>query len=162
VLLDYYLRSGNVARTSPLETAIGYKFLPHTTDAYVQAVGTTTEEAFAYAAVALIDTMCNVSSVGGSMTEKLHVEGPNEVILLYNWLELLLLKFELEHRVFSSYSALKITHQKGRLSLDTEGSGEFYDKGKHGAKVEVKAVTLHRMEVSRLGNFAVVRFILDL
>ena len=162
MLIDYYLRPSNVARTRPLETAIGYKFLPHTTDAYVQAVGTTTEEAFAYAAVALIDTMCNVSSVAGSMNEKLHVEAPNEVILLYNWLELLLLKFELENRVFSSYSALKITHHSGKLLLDTEASGEFYDKEKHGAKVEVKAVTLHRMEVSRLGNLTVARFVLDL
>jgi len=145
-----------------LETTIGYKFLPHTTDAYVQAVGSTIEEAFAYAAAALIDSMCNVAAVGGSLNEKLHVEAPNDVLLLYDWLELLLLKFELEHRVFSRFGTLKITRQSGKLFLDTEASGEIYDKEKHGAKVEVKAVTLHRMEVSQMGQLVVVRFILDL
>ena len=145
-----------------METTIGYKFLPHTTDAYVQAVGTTIEEAFAYAATALIDSMCNVSAVEGVLNEKLHVEAPNEILLLYNWLELLLLKFELEHRVFSSFDNLKITHQSGKILLDTDASGEIYDKEKHGAKVEVKAVTFHRMEVSRMSNLVLVRFILDL
>ena len=145
-----------------METTIGYKFLPHTTDAYVQAVGTTIEEAYAYAATALIDSTCNASAVEGALNEKLHVEAPNEILLLYNWLELLLLKFELEHRVFSSFGNLKITHQSGKVFLDTDASGEIYDKEKHGAKVEVKAVTFHRMEVSRMNNLVVVRFILDL
>lgn len=145
-----------------METTIGYKLLPHTTDAYVQAAGTTIEEAFAYAATALIDSMCNVGAVGGVLNEKLHVEAPSEILLLYNWLELLLLKFEIERQVFSRFGALKITRQTGKLILDTDASGEIYDKEKHGAKVEVKAVTLHRMEVSQVGNLVVVRFILDL
>ena len=150
------------ARKSLLETTIGYKFLPHTTDAYVQAAGNTIEEAFAYAAIALIDTMCNAGAVVGSTNEKLHVEAPDEVTLLHSWLELLLLKFELEHRVFSRFDTLKITRQDGTLLLDCIGSGEMYDKGKHGAKVEVKAVTLHRMEVLPGDRLTIVRFILDL
>ena len=145
-----------------METAIGYKFLPHTTDAYVQAAGNTIEEAFAYAAFALVDTMCNAGAVVGSINEELHVEAPDEVILLHSWLELVLLKFELEHRVFSSFDTLRITNQEGRLFLDARGSGEAYDRGKHGAKVEVKAVTLHRMEVLRGDRLTIVRFILDL
>ena len=150
------------ARESLLATTVGYKFLPHTTDAYVQAVGTTIEGAFAFAAIALIDSMCNVEAVAVSMNEDLHVEAPDEVILLYNWLELLLLKFELEHRVFSRFDTLKITRHRGKLLLNARASGEMYDKAKHGAKVEVKAVTLHRMEVSRTDQLTMVRFILDL
>ena len=150
------------ARKSLLETTIGYKFLPHTTDAYVQAVGNTIEEAFAYAAIALVDTMCNAGAVVGSINEEFHVEAPDEVILLHSWLELLLLKFELEHRVFSSFDTLRITRQDETLLLDAKGSGEMYDRRKHGAKVEIKAVTLHRMEVLRDGRLTIVRFILDL
>jgi SHS2 domain-containing protein len=150
------------ARKSHLATATGYEFLPHTTDAYVQAVGRTVEEAFVYAANALIDTMCNVGSVGRSMNEELHVEAPDEVMLLYNWLELLLLKFELEHRVFASFDMLRITSQGGKLILTAKASGEMYDRKKHGSKVEVKAVTLHKMEVSQKDHLAIVHFILDL
>ncbi len=149
------------ARKSLLETTIGYNFLPHTTDAYVQAAGNTIEEAFAYAAIALIDTMCNATAVVGTINEDLHVEAPDEVTLLHSWLELLLLKFELEHRVFSSFD-IRITRQDRTLLLDAKGSGEMYDREKHGAKVEVKAVTLHRMEVLRENRLTIVRFILDL
>jgi protein archease len=145
-----------------LETTVGYKFLPHTTDAYVQATGATIEEAFAYAAVGLIDTMCNVDTVADSITEELHVEAADEVILLYNWLEVLHLKFELEHKVFSSFETLKITRRDSMFLLKTKAAGEKYDRRKHGAKVEVKAVTLHRMEVVRKESSTVVRFILDL
>jgi SHS2 domain-containing protein len=145
-----------------LETAPGYKFLPHTTDAYVQAVGNTIEEAFAYAAIALEDTMCNAGAVEGSMNEELHVEARDELILLHSWLELVLLKFELEHRVYSSFDMLRITRHDETILLDAKGSGEIYDRRKHGAKVEVKAVTLHRMEILRRGGLTIVRFILDL
>jgi SHS2 domain-containing protein len=150
------------ARKSLLETTVGYTFLPHTTDAYVQATGTTIEEAFGYAATALIDTMCNVDTVSASMSEELHVEAADEVILLYNWLELLLLKFELEHRVLSSFEGMKISRQSSKFFLHTKASGEIYDRKKHGAKVEVKAVTLHRMEVLTKDQLTIVRFILDL
>lgn len=145
-----------------MELTPGYKLLPHTTDAYIQAVGNTIEEAFAYAAIALVDTMCNAGTVVGSMNEELQVEAPDEVALLQSWLELLLLKFELEHRVFSSFDKLRITSQNGALLLAAKCSGEMYDRQKHGAKVEVKAVTLHRMEVLRGDRLTVVRFILDL
>jgi SHS2 domain-containing protein len=145
-----------------LERTVGYTFLPHTTDAYVQATGTTIEEAFGYAAIALIDTMCNVDTVSRLMTEELHAEAPDEVILLYNWLELLLLKFELEHRVLSSFEGMKISRESSKFFLHTKAIGEMYDKKKHGAKVEVKAVTLHRMEVLPKARLTIVRFILDL
>ena len=145
-----------------METTVGYKFLPHTTDAYVEATGVTIEEAFTYAAMALIDTMCNVTSVACSLNEDMHVEGFDEVILLYNWLELLLLKFELEEKVFSTFTELKITHQESKFSLNTTASGEKYDRLKHGAKLEVKAVTLHRMEIVRKEPLTIARFILDL
>ena len=145
-----------------METTVGYKFLPHTTDAYVEAVGMNIEEAFTYAAIALIDTMCNAASVACSLNEEMHVEGSDEIILLYNWLELLLLKFDLEEKVFSTFAALRITPQDSKLTLDTTASGEKYDRLKHGAKLEVKAVTLHRMEILRKEPLTIAHFILDL
>ena len=150
------------ARKSLLETTVGYTFLPHTTDAYVQAAGATIEEAFVYAAAGLTDTFCNFGTVGGSITEHLHVEASDDVILLHNWLEMLLLKFELDHKVFSSFQQLKIKRQNLTLFLEADAIGEIYDRKKHGAKVEVKAVTLHRMEVLRKEPLTIVRFILDL
>ena len=145
-----------------METTAGYKFLPHTTDAYIQAAGSTLEEAFGYAAAALFDTICNVSTISRKITEGMHAEAPDDIMLLYNWLEALLLKFELERRVFSSFDVSEISRREDNFVLDAEISGETYDKRKHGAKVEVKAVTLHKMEILPGSPLTVIRFILDL
>ena len=79
----------------------GYTLLPHTTDAYIEAVGVTLEEAMQFAGIALIDTICNVNSVSPVLTEHIEASGDDEVALLYDWLESILLKFELERWVFS-------------------------------------------------------------
>ena len=140
----------------------GYQFLPHTTDAYIQASGSTLERAFEYAAVALVDTMCNVESVSAKVTETVEVDGEDEVILLNRWLEAVLLKFELERKVFSQFTVQPIQRRPAGFHLSARISGEMYDGKKHGAKVEVKAVTFHKMEIEREGPVTTLRFIVDL
>jgi SHS2 domain-containing protein len=145
-----------------LATSVGYRILPHTTDAYIEAYGATLEEAFAQAGLALFNTMCNADSIEKSTSENIQVKAENEQTLLYNWLENLLLKFELESKVYSDFNVIRINHRGGGLVLDALISGEVYDKNKHGAKVEVKAVTFHRMEIIRDSSGVLLRFILDL
>ena len=140
---------------------LGYKFLPHTTDAYIEAVGATFEAALANAGLALFETMCEVSSVTHERQDVITVEGADDLELLYNWLESLLLKFELERKVYSKFQ-ISITKEPRRLGIKAHAYGELFDRKKHGAKVEVKAVTYHRMEVIRQGRLFVLRFILDL
>ena len=140
----------------------GYEFLPHTTDAYIQASGPTLEKAFEYAALALFDTMCNVESISAKITETVEVDGEDEVILLNSWLEVLLLKFELERKVFSNFIVQPIQRKAEGFHLSARISGETYDGKKHGAKVEVKAITYHKMEIERKGTTTTLRFIVDL
>jgi SHS2 domain-containing protein len=140
----------------------GYTFLPHTTDAYIEAVGATLEEAMQFAGMALIDTMCSIESIEPIITEQVETSGRDEVTLLYDWLECILLKFDLEGKVYSRFKVAAVYRSAVGLSVTAEISGEKYDRKKHGAKVEVKAVTYHKMEVLREGNSAVLRFILDL
>ena len=140
----------------------GYEFLPHTTDAYIEATGATLEQAFEYAGTALFDTMCDVKSISSKHTEEIEVSGNDEVRLLYDWLESLLLKFELDGRVYSMFGVAPIKKSAETLQTKARISGEEYDKEKHGAKVEVKAVTYHKMEIFRGDSNATVRFILDL
>ncbi len=142
--------------------APGYKFLPHTTDAYIQAAGATLEEALERAGMALFDTMCDLKSISPDRVEDVEVTGADEVALLYNWLETLLLKFELERKVYSKFKVTLTKRPSNSLQVNAKIYGETYDKQKHGAKVEVKAVTYHRMEVARDGDNTTLRFILDL
>jgi SHS2 domain-containing protein len=140
----------------------GYTFLPHTTDAYIEAVGATLEEAMQFAGMALMDTMCSVESISPVITDQIETSGRDEVTLVYDWLECILLKFDLEEKVFSRFKVAPISKSAGGLGASAEISGEKYDRKKHGAKVEVKAVTYHKMEVLSENNLTILRFILDL
>ena len=139
----------------------GYKLLPHTTDAYIEAVGATFEAALENAGLALFDTMVDVHAIAQERYELITVNGADELELLYNWLESLLLKFELERKVYGKFQ-VSLTSAARPLRLKALCYGENFDRKKHGAKVEVKAVTYHRMEVSRQEGFVILRFILDL
>jgi len=142
-------------------SAPGYRFLPHTTDAYIESVGPTFEKALENAALALLDTMCDVRKVSAELQEVVTVQGADQLELLYNWLECLLLKFELEHKVYNNFHVSLVSDEKV-LRLTAKIQGETFDRQKHGAKVEVKAVTYHKMEIFQDGKMTVVRFIVDL
>jgi SHS2 domain-containing protein len=120
------------------------------------------EEAFGYAGMALFDTMCDLKSISHDLAEDVEVKGADEITLLYNWLESLLLKFELERKVYSKFQVTLAKNPSDSLHASGRIYGEQYDRRKHGAKVEVKAVTFHKMEVSREGKTTILRFILDL
>lgn len=140
----------------------GYEVLPHTTDAYLQATGSTFEEALEQAGMALFDTMCNLKSISHVCVDDIEATGTDEVRLLYDWLETLLLKFELEHRVYSKFEVTLTRGPPNDFRVNAKLYGETYDRAKHGAKVEVKAVTYHKMQVSQNGAMTTLRFILDL
>ncbi len=139
-----------------------YEFLPHTTDAYIQSVGPTFEEALENAGLALFDTMCNLDSISIKEVDDVEADGGDEVELLYDWLETLLLKFELDSKVYSKFHVTLLKTAPNILQLRAKAYGETYNRQLHDSKVEVKAVTLHRMEVVREGNLVILRFILDL
>ena len=139
----------------------GYKFLPHTTDAYIESAGVTFEAALENAGLALFDTMCDVDKITEQRRDVITVNGAHDLELLYNWLETLLLKFDLERKVYSKFQIL-VTGKPETLHLYALAYGETFDRKKHGAKVEVKAVTYHRMEIRPEGGLVVLRFILDL
>ena len=139
-----------------------YELLSHVTDAYVQATGATFERALESAGLALFDIMCDTNVISSTLADEVEMSGTDEVRLLYDWLETLLLKFELDGKVFSKFKVNPIEKSGGRLRGSAKLSGELYDRQKHGSKVEVKAVTFHRMEVLRGRSSTTVRFILDL
>ncbi len=139
-----------------------YRFLPHTTDAYIEAQGETFERALENAALALFDTMCEVRAVSHRVSDRIQIKGRDEVSLLHDWLESLLLKFELEQMVYSKFQVSPISKSDDGLVTSGMISGEKFDRVKHSAKVEVKAVTYHRIEVARTTSMVTVRYILDL
>lgn len=139
-----------------------FEILEHVGDAYIAAYGETLEEAFANAGLAMFEIMTDTSLVSPKLRDEIEVQGDDEIALLHNWLGELLLKFEMELKLYSKFRVKRIERKDGGFSLKAEVFGEHLDRDKHPSKTEIKAVTYHRMEVGRESGKFVVKFILDL
>jgi SHS2 domain-containing protein len=139
---------------------MGYRFLDHMTDAYIEAECNTLEEAFENAAKGLVDTMVDINSIEGKKQVKINASGYDLEELLYNWLEEVLLKLIVDRMALKEFK-VKIDKKEDYI-LEAEAYGEELDIDKHNYKVEIKAVTYHLMEVKEEDGKYKVRFLLDL
>jgi protein archease len=139
-----------------------FEFLEHVSDAYIEAYGRSIEEAFENAALAMFELMSDTATVEPRRSDRFQLEAHDEYALLYKWLETLLVKFEMDMILYSRFSITSIKKSNGMLTLSAKAEGETYSKEKHPTKVEVKAVTFHRMEIETKPDHVVVRYILDL
>jgi len=140
----------------------GFKFLEHTADAYVEAYGTSIEEAFENAALATIEVMTELEKVEPKTEDALEVEAHDEYALLYSWLEELLVKFELTGKLYSRFKISSIEKIPGGLKLKAKAWGEPYNPEKHPSKVGIKSITYHQMEIVKKQKSVTLRFILDI
>ena len=139
----------------------GYRFLDHMTDAVVEAYGATLEEAFENAARGLIDTMIDIKSVRPKKEIRFSSKGHDLYSLLFDWLDKVMLSLVADGIAISQFS-VKIRQQINCYSLDGTARGEPLDLGRHGYKVEIKAVTYHEMEIKQEEGMITLRFLLDL
>ena len=139
-----------------------FRFLEHTADAYVEAYGASLEEAFENAALASTDVMTELEKVEAKNEESFVVEAQDEPALLYNWLEEVLLEFELKGKLYSRFEVSGIEETSEGFRLHAKAWGEKYDSEKHPSKVGIKSVTYHQMEILKEPKSVTVRFILDI
>jgi SHS2 domain-containing protein len=140
----------------------GYRFLEHTSDALIEAWGPNLEVAFAKAAEAFYEIMLNIRNVEPKIEDRVDAEGHDEKELLYDWLEALLLKFDIEGMVYSEFHIDQISNKTRPIRLQAKIKGEKYVREKHGGKVEIKSITYHLMKIQREKNRTRVQFLLDL
>jgi SHS2 domain-containing protein len=158
-----FLPSDNPTQVSTQDKKLeGHRLLEHTTDAYIEAWGRTLERAFAQAAEGMYETMANFEAIDPFVEGTVQVDGHDKEELLYNWLEHLLLEFDIKQMVYTSFDISITSDAKTIFKLQANLKGEKYDRQKHGAKMEIKGVTYHLMEIQETLNQARVRFILDL
>jgi SHS2 domain-containing protein len=138
-----------------------FRFLEHTADAYIEAYGTSLEEAFENAALAMTDVMTEVETVEAQNEETFTVEAKDEYALLYSWLEELLLEFELKGKLYSRFEVSTIEKSAEGFRLHAKAWGENYDSEKHPSKVGIKSATYHQMEILKTPEAVTARFILD-
>ena len=140
----------------------GFKILEHTADEYVMAYGTTLEEAFESAALALCEVMTDSNTVAPIDVESIRIVAEDEPSLLYSWLEEFLIKFDAEGKIYSKFTISKIGKTKEGFYLNATAWGETYDPNKHPSRTGVKAMTYSRLEILKKHNKVTLKFILDI
>lgn len=139
-----------------------FEFLEHTADVYIAAHGSTLKESFNHAALAMFEVMTNTKKVKPRFMDELIVEDCDEIGLLYSWLECLLIKFDVDRKLYSKFSVEKIERKSKGFFLKGRAWGEPYDRERHAARTEVKAITRHLMEILKVEEKVTVKFILDI
>jgi len=106
--------------------------------------------------------MTDTDKIDQKQQEKLEVEAEDQYGLLYNWLEALIVKFEVEGILYSKFQISNWKETAETFKFKAAVWGEKFDSKKHPQKVGVKAVTYHRMMIIREKDRVVLEFILDI
>ena len=139
-----------------------FEFLEHMADIYVVAYGGSVEQAFENAALATFEVMTDTDKVDPTVAESVEVAGADEHALLYNWIEDLLIRFDLQGILYAKFKLDPIQKTGGQLKLTGTIHGEKFDPKKHPQKVGVKAVTYHQMDIVKTPEEVSVKFLLDI
>jgi SHS2 domain-containing protein len=140
----------------------GYRFLEHTADEYILAYGDNLEEAFENAALAMFDVMTDIETIDPKEADSIEIKAEDETHLLYTWLEHLLLKFDIDGKLYSKFQINKIKRIDNVFFLTATIWGEIYNQNKHPSRTDVKAITYHRMEIVKEKRKTSIKFILDI
>jgi len=120
-----------------------FRVLEHTADIGFEAFGATREEVFANAARALTNLMVDLETIVPRKTLPLRAEASDLPSLLVNWLSEVLYLFDAEGWLFRDFEFAGL--QAGALAA--QARGEKFDRGRHQAKLLVKAVTYHQLDL---------------
>jgi len=140
---------------------LGFKHLEHISEAYVEAWGSTLEEAFENAGRALFDIMTDVGRVEPLQEVELQAEAEDLEALLFEWITTLLVEFDTTGMVYSKFR-VSIQRGDGGYRLKAKAYGEPFDPERHPPKVEVKAMTYSLMEIKQENGGYRIRYVVDI
>jgi protein archease len=138
-----------------------FQYIDHLSDAVIEAYGGTLSEAFGNSARAMINVICDVSTINVGKRLTIETTGFDQKSLLYNWLEKVLLALLVDNMALAKFD-VRIERRRDRYYLFGVCMGEPFVEQKHHYKIEVKAITYHGMKISRRKGKFIVRFLVDL
>lgn len=135
-----------------------YEFFEHTADLGLRVRAPTLDELFVEAARALFAAILDDPSQAAPREAiSVRLEETDRELLLFDWLNMLLFRFETEHRVFGRFEAHVAD---GRL--EATAWGEMLDPARHALNHEVKAITYHGLRVEPDADGWLAEFIVDI
>lgn len=141
----------------------GFRFLEeHTSDVYIEAYGDSLEEAYENAGLAFYNTITSTENVATSIVKDVEVSGEDLEALLVEWLQQLIVLFDVDRFVASRIEVQSISKIGDKYSLRARLYGEEFDPSRHRRGVYVKGATYWRMEISKKNSKIFLRFVLDI
>ncbi len=132
-----------------------------TADVGFVAAGTTLDECFQAAADATLEVMlANPTDLQARERRVVHVENDVLDMALLNFLEELIFYKDAEGLLLRP-SRLHVAQRDGRWIVDGTVEGEAIDPSRHRLSADVKAVTLHRLDVRRVDGGWEATVVLD-
>lgn len=138
------------------------RFLSHTADVLIEVEGDSLEEIFENAGLAIFELMTDTSKVEKKISRDINIEGIDLLSLLYNWIDSLIYYFDAEMLLFSKFKVYKVWKNGAKYKLNATVWGEVYDESRHESRTAVKAATYHLMEIKKVDNKYVARFVVDI
>ena len=120
-----------------------FRILEHTADVGFEAWGATREEVFANAARALISLIVDLEAVNSREQVAVQIQGSDPASVLVNWLSELLYLHDADAWLFREFEIQALQDD----SLSALARGEKFDRSRHQAKLMVKAITYHQLEL---------------
>lgn len=129
----------------------GFVYLDHTADVIVHAFAESLSECFAFAGLALFHCMADLREVRPQKQRSVVARGRSAGLLLFHFLDELLFLYGSEYFIACQVRPLEITEQRSGEGVELVAKcvvvGERFDCQRHSGGTEVKAVTLHRLQV---------------
>jgi len=123
----------------------------------VRGFGTTKEEAFEQAALALTAVVADPASVAGSDSVPIWCEAPDDELLLADWLNAIIYEMSARRMLFSEFEVR--LHGDGQLSASARG--EPVDQARHHPAVEVKGATYTTLRVAQENGAWLAQTVVD-
>ena len=137
-----------------------FKFIDITTaDVAFEAYGKDLNRLFANSALAMFEVMVNTVKLEPKIEKEVKIKGNDLESLMFNWLNELLVFYGSENLAFSKFEVE--IDEKG-LELEAKCYGEEIDPERHETRTEVKAATMHKMQVKKVNTKWKAQVILDI
>jgi len=120
----------------------GWEHFPHQADIGIRGLGSTKEQAFERAAMALTAVVADLDKVEPRKKTKINCQAVDDELLLFDWLNSLLYEMDTRKMLFSRFEV-----RIDRDNLTAIAWGQKIDVSKHQPAVEVKAATYQDLSV---------------
>jgi len=121
-----------------------WEHFPHEADIGIRGIGSSREQAFEQAAMALTAAVCDPASVRPRESLPIQCLGEDDELLFVNWIDALIFEMSTRKMLFSGFDV----HIDGR-SLAAIVRGEPIDLARHRPAAEVKGATLTALRVTQ-------------